>query len=98
MEEKKENWLGAITKVVSEAEATNIRLGMRIERLVDSYFYGKLIKFLKGDDSDSGSMYFAELKPLYDEFGYEKVNRVLLAYDAELAQERKTEQGEAENE
>lgn len=87
MEEKKESWLGAIAKVLSETEAMNIRLGMRIEKLVNSYYCAKIIKFLKGDDSDNGSMYFHELKPLYDEFGYEKVNRILLALD-------ETEQGD----
>ena len=91
METKKETWVDAIAKVLSEAEATNIRLGMKLERFVNSYFYGKIIKFLKGDDSENGSMYFAELKPLYDEFGYEKVNRILLAYDGEMTQESKTE-------
>ncbi len=81
MEEKKETWVGAIAKVLSETETTNIRLGMRIEKLKNSYFYDKLIKFLKGDDSDYGSSYFHELKSLYDEFGYEKVNRILLSLD-----------------
>lgn len=81
MEEKKETWAGAIAKVLSEAEVTNVRLGMAIERLTNSYFYGKLLKFLKGDDSENGSMYFAELKTLYDEFGYEKVNRTLFTID-----------------
>jgi hypothetical protein len=64
-------------------EQENISLGMEIEKLRNGYFYGKIIKFLKGDDSENGSMYFHELKPLYDKYGYEKVNRVLLAFEDE---------------
>ena len=105
MEEKKQTW-GEAMREIGEAlgkctvhtekvnEAKNIRLGMSIERLKMSYTYGKLIKYLKGDDSENGSMYFYELKPLYDEFGYEKVNRVLLALEEENAQESEVQKDE----
>lgn len=91
MEEKKKTWAGAIAKVLSENEMGNINLGMAIEKFRNSYFYGKVIKFLKGDDSENGSMYFCEMKPLYDKYGYEKVNRILLALEEE-------KQGANENE
>ena len=83
MNEKKVNWAGAIEKAFNDIGLENIHLGMDIEKLCNSYFYGKLIKYIKGDDSENGSMYFHELKPLYDKYGYEKVNRVLLALEDE---------------
>ena len=84
MEEKKEKtWAEAIGELLSKTETENINLGMEIEKIRNSFFYKKVIKFLKGDDSDNGSMYFCELKPIYDKYGYEKVNRILLALEAE---------------
>lgn len=83
MEEKKETLAGVITKALTDVETQNIHLGIDIEKLRNGYFYGKIIKFLKGDDSEYGSMYFHELKPLYDKYGYEKVNRILLALEDE---------------
>ena len=90
MEEKK-TWneamkeLGeAMGKATKHNEYVNIGLGMAIQKLKQSHFYGKLVKFLNGDDSDNGSLYFAEMKPLYDEYGYEKVNKAVLHfYEAE---------------
>lgn len=54
----------------------DIKLGIAVKKLEDSYKYDDIIIFLKGKKKDC--MYFDTLKPLYDEFGYEAVNEVLL--------------------
>ena len=64
-------------------ERKNIRLGMAIAAVINSYYAKDLIAYLKGDDEHNGSMYFCNLKPLYDEYGYEKVNKALLEIDKE---------------
>lgn len=82
--ENKEEFFNAIKEAVSEEEKTNIALGIELGDIKREYFYEELMKFLKGDTTGTGSIYFVKLKPLYDKFGYEKVNRHLLAiYEAE---------------
>ena len=66
--------------------AEYVVLGMEIAEIKQAYYYDSLIKFLNGDDSKNGSMYFAKLKPLYDRYGYEKVNIVLLNLEEEKEQ------------
>jgi hypothetical protein len=80
---EKLNLLGACANAVSEAEKDNIRLGMDIAKVKSSYYYEDLMTFLKGDDEHNGSMYFVNLKPLFDKYGYEKVLRYLLELDKE---------------
>lgn len=90
--------LEACKKTIEQGtEQTNIELGIAIGELKREYFYNKLISFLKGDDKDNGSMYFERLKPLYDKYGYEKVNRVLLSLEEPKAEEKAEDKG-AENE
>lgn len=54
----------------------DVKLGLNIAKLQDSYKYEDIMKFIKGEKKDC--MYFDTLKPLYDEFGYAEVNEVLL--------------------
>ena len=70
-----------IIEARTKAERLNIKLGIAIGELKNEYFYKALISFLKGDNSKNGNIYFEKLKPLYDKFGYEKVNRILLALE-----------------
>ena len=68
-----------------EEEKKYIRLGVEIATVRNSYYYKELIAFLKGDDEQHGSMFFANLKPLYDKYGYVIVNETLLELDKEEA-------------
>ena len=62
-----------------------IKLGIELAVIRNSYYYKALIAYLKGDDEQQGSMYFCNLKPLYDKYGYDMVNRALLSLDKEDA-------------
>lgn len=81
MEEKKQNWAIAIAKVLSKAEMDNVKLGIEIGKLKQSYYYADIIALLKGTSKVGEDIYFGRMKPLYDKYGYEKVNRILLAID-----------------
>lgn len=78
--------MGKLTEAMNEErekqEFESVRLGMRLAGVVNAYYGEKLIAYLKGED-EGGGMYFCELKPLYDEFGYNKVNKALLRLDEE---------------
>lgn len=91
MEENKKTWSEQIKEALAEAEMTNVRLGIAIGELRGGYYYADLIAFLKGTATGNEDMYFGKMKPIYDEYGYEKVNRILLALDEQ-------EQGGKENE
>lgn len=80
MDEKK-TIKDVLQETFEKVEADNVRLGMGIAEIKSKYFYSDLIAYLKGDDEKCGHMYFHELKPLYDQYGYEKVNRILLALE-----------------
>lgn len=80
--------LEEITEIIEEEmekhEFIHIRLGVQLAGVINSYYCKKLISYLKGENSEGG-MYFNELKPLYDEFGYEKVNKALFRLDKEYS-------------
>lgn len=81
------NWKDELAKTLKEIETVNIRLGMEIQSLKDRFYYKHLLGFLSGKTKDGG-MYLEYLKPLYDKYGYEKVNRVLLeTYEGEKEDE-----------
>ena len=61
----------------------NVRLGVRLAGVMNAYYGAELIAYLKGEGGNGG-MYMCELKPLYDEFGYKKVNNALLKLDKEI--------------
>lgn len=67
-----------------------VKLGMAIQRLKDDFYFKRIVKFLKGDLSEDYCV-FKNLKPLYDEFGYKKINQLIL----EIAdEEEKSKEGE----
>ena len=87
--------LEAYKKTIEQnTEQTNIELGIAIGELKKEYYYNDLIEFLKGNDEAKGHIYFDKLKPLYDKYGYEKVNRILLSLEEPKAEEK----GGSENE
>lgn len=56
-----------------------IKLEMEIAKIKQEFWFSDLMKFMKGDDDEHhGNMYFCNLKPLYDEYGYSNVNKVLM--------------------
>ena len=59
-----------------------IQLGMEIAKIKQEYWFSDLMKFLKGNDEEHhGSMYFCNLKPFYDKYGYEDVNKILMSME-----------------
>ena len=57
-----------------------IQLGMEIAKIKKEFWFADLMKFLKGEDGEHhGDMYFCNLKPLYDQYGYEEINRILMS-------------------
>jgi len=85
--ENKKNWATELAEVLRKQETENIKLGMEIAELKNQYYYDGLIEFLKGNITASNGMYFEKLKPLYDKYGYEKVNRVLLETEEKAGKE-----------
>ena len=65
---------------MKDKEKNLISLGMEIAKIKQEYWFKDLVKFLKGEDDEEthGNMYFCNLKPLYDKFGYKLVNDILL--------------------
>lgn len=72
-------------------------LGIEIGKLKERYYYKALIKYLQGNDDDMGSLYLSHLKPLYDAYGYETVNCLLLAFE-EADRTKELEEKEQTNE
>lgn len=54
----------------------DIKLGIEIQKLKESYSFKELVKFLKGEETNCYN--FDRLKPLYDVFGYAEVNTTIL--------------------
>ena len=86
----------SVIEAIANAETQNIKLGMEIGELKSKYFYEDLILFLKGDNSKNGNLYFEKLKPLYDKYGYEKVNRILLTLEEKEEVKEEAKGGENE--
>lgn len=76
--ENKTHWINQLSNTLNKLEMNGVNLGIEIAKLRNEYYYKRLIKYLQGDVEYGGSMYLANLKPLYDKYGYDKVNRILL--------------------
>lgn len=83
MKTTERTWQEELKESLKDIVMDNIHLGIEIQKLKGEYFYDKLIAYLRGDNSGTGSMYLYNLKPLYDKYGYEKVNSVLLKLEDE---------------
>lgn len=100
MEEKK-TWsetMKELGKALSNATVENeyklVCLGVDIQKLKERYFYKDIIAFLKGEKEKCYD--FCELKMLYDKYGYEKVNKMLLKTHEETKEENAGEVAENE--
>ena len=66
----------------AERERTLIKFGMELAKIKQEYWFKDLMKFLKGEDEEHhGDMYFCNLKPLYDRYGYDRVNNILMNWE-----------------
>lgn len=64
----------------------DIELGMEFAKLKDRYNYKKIVDCVKGDLSDTYGV-FEILKPLYDKYGYGKINKLILEFEKEKGAE-----------
>lgn len=67
-----------IKELLEKEQRKNIKLGMKLGKIKNSYSFDKLVSFLKGETTDTYNDYFSTLKPLYDEFGYTLVNKLII--------------------
>lgn len=66
-----------------------VRLGLKVGQLKNTYQFKSIYEFILGKEKEC--YYFVELKPLYDEFGYQAVNDVILAVGKEIYEVKKDE-------
>ena len=79
----------------AKEERKNVKLGMELQKLKDVYNFKRIVKCVKGDLTDTYGV-FEKLKPLYDEFGYAKVNRFIIEIDDEIRAEEQKDAKEDE--
>lgn len=60
----------------------DIKLGMDLQKLKEKWAYKEILSFIKGETDSCLSFY--ELKPLYDEYGYYKVNQAIIELEANV--------------
>lgn len=89
-----------LKELLEKEQRKNIRLGMEIQKLKDSYSWKELVKFLKGKSKNDYHNLFGKLKPLYDEFGYITVNKLIIeiADEEEKVKEQKQKAKEQKSE
>lgn len=66
-----------------------VRLGLEVGHLKDTYKFKDIYNFIAGKTKDC--FYFVDIKPLYDEFGYQAVNDVILAVGKEMFEVKEDE-------
>ena len=76
----------------------DVELGIKLAKVSETYWFEELMLFFKGK-SKRGGMYFENLKPLYDEYGYTEVNNILIEiynekYPIIISRETKKEEKE----
>ncbi len=76
-------------KLQDSVLSVNVRLGLKIGQLKNTYGFEDIYNFITGKKNDC--FYFVDLKPLYDEFGYSTVNDVILAVGKEMFEVKKDE-------
>lgn len=57
------------TNIIKERYSRDFRLGFAICEISKEYWFNKVAEFLL-DRNSNGEIYFALLKPLFEEFGY----------------------------
>lgn len=78
----KDKDLQKLTECVADVMTHYVKLGAEIYKHATAYYGQALIKFIKNeplaDGETSGGIWFSELKPLYDKYGYKAVNDSLV--------------------
>lgn len=70
---------------MNKTEERYARFGMAIAEITKEYWFSKVVRFIAGEDTQGG-MYLEHLKPLYDKYGYTKVNNFLIKIYKEKAE------------
>ena len=77
-------------KLNDDEISEDVTFGIEIGKLINSYEFKEVYKFLK--DKKTASFFYADvLFDLYDKFGYERVNTILLKYGKEKFEVKKDE-------
>ena len=102
MEENLKKTFGTINELAdnfAEGERKSVKLGMELQKLKSDYYFKRIAKCVIGDLTDTYGV-FEKLKPLYDEFGYAKVNRFIIeiADEKDLAEEQEAKEEVKEDE
>ena len=78
-------------KLQDDVLSLDIRLGLKIGQLKKNYYIFKdIYNFIAENTKEC--LYFADIKPLYDEFGYSKVNETILKVGKQMFKEVENEQ------
>ena len=59
-------------------DSVSYAFGMEMAELKDKYYFDDLAAFIDGEKTECGKIYFVELKPLFDKYGYELVKREII--------------------
>lgn len=68
----------------------DVRLGLKIGQFQMQYGFKDIYNFIAGNTKDC--MFYVDVKPLYDEFGYSKVNETILKIGKQMFKEEENEQ------
>lgn len=76
-------------KLQDDELSGDLRLGLKIGQLKNNYSFKDIYNFIA--EKTKECLYFSDIKPLYDEFGYSKVNDVILAVGNEMFEVKEDE-------
>jgi len=76
-------------KLNDNSLSSEVKLGIKIGQLKDRYGFKDIYNFIAGKTKDC--LFYVDVKPLYDEFGYLEVNEVILAVGKEMFKEEENE-------
>lgn len=63
---------------MARIDKASFELGLALAELKNAYYFDNLAAFMKNEPTDSGNLYFGELKPLFDKYGYETVKEAII--------------------
>lgn len=61
---------------MAKIDLDSVKLGMKLVELKDHYGYKELVEYLKGTIDQT--YYLFILKPLWDKYGYNEINKLIL--------------------
>ena len=63
---------------MARIDKASFELGIALAEMKNEYYFDSLVAFIKNEATDHGGMYFGELKPLFDKYGYETVKEAII--------------------